>query len=67
MMGKYPIAKKSPIDQMGQNIWGKLTVFLTIRSIYPHGTNYNKLLFNYGENLCGKYMGKIYDKINGKN
>ena len=67
MMEKYPIAKNSPIDQMGKNIWGKLMVFSTIRSIYPNGTNYNKLLFNYGgingENLWGKLMGKI----NGEN
>ena len=27
MMGYSPIAKKSPIDQMGKNIWGKLMVF----------------------------------------
>ena len=56
--------------------WGKLMAFLTIRSIYPNGTNYNKLLLNYGENLCEKLMGKIYGenlwgkfmgKINGKN
>ena len=61
---------------MGKNIWGKLMVFLTIRSIYPNGKNYNKLLLNYGENLCEKLMGKIYGenlwgkfmgKINGKN
>ena len=62
MMGYFPIAKKSPIDQMGKNIWGKLMVFLTIRSICPNGTNYNKLLLNYGENLWEKLMGKIYGK-----
>ena len=33
-------------------------VFLTIRSIYPNDTNYNKLLLNYGKNLLGKFMGK---------
>ena len=66
MMGYSPIAKKSPIDQMGKNIWGKLMVFFAIRSIY----------LNYGENLCEKLMGKIngenlwgkfMGKINGKN
>ena len=60
MMVYSPIAKKSPIDEMGKNIWGKLMVFLTIRSIYPNGKNYNKLLLNYGENLCEKLMGKIF-------
>ena len=39
MMGYSPIAKKSPIDQMGKNIWGKLMVFFPIRSIYLNGTN----------------------------
>ena len=58
--GIFSHCKKSPIDEMGKNIWGKLMVFLTIRSIYPNGTNYNKLLLNYGENLCEKLMGKIY-------
>jgi len=37
-------------------------VFLTIRSIYPNGTNYNKLLPNYGENLWEKLMGKNYEE-----
>ena len=37
-------------------------VFLTIRSIYPNGTNYNKLMLNYGENLWEKSMGKSYGK-----
>ena len=59
MMGKYPIAKKSPIDQIGNNIWRKLIAFLTIRSIYSNGTNYNNLLLNYGENLWKNLMGKI--------
>ena len=76
MMGYSPIAQKSPIDQMGKNIWGKLMVFFPIRSIYLNGTNYHKLLLNYGENLWEKLMGKIYGenlwgkfmgKINGKN
>ena len=50
MMGYSPIAK-SPIDQMGKNICGKLMVFLPIRSIYLDGTNYHDLLLHYGENL----------------
>ena len=49
MMGYSPIAKKSPIDQMGKNIWGKLMVFFAIRSIYLNGTNYHKLLLHYGQ------------------
>ena len=62
-MGIYPIAKKSPIDQMGKKyIWGKLMVFFTIRSIHPNGTNYNKLLIDFEENLWGKLMGKFYGK-----
>ena len=61
MMGYSPVAKKSLIDQMEKkNIWGKLMVFLTIRSIYSNGTHYNKLLLNYGENLCEKLIGKNY-------
>ena len=61
---------------MGKNIWGKLMVFSPIRSIYPNGTNYKKLLLKYGKNLWGKLMGKIYGeklwrkfmgKINGEN
>ena len=67
MMVYSPIAKKSPINEMGKNIWGKLMVFLTIRSIYPNGKNYNKLLLNYVENLCEKLMGKFMGKIYGKN
>ena len=51
--------KKSPIDQMGKNIWGKLMAFFPMRSIYPNGKNYNNLLLHY-ENLWGKLMGKIY-------
>ena len=52
---------------MGKNIWGKFMVFLNIRSIYPNGTNNNKLLLNYGENLWEKLMGKIYvEKLWGK-
>ena len=39
MMGYSPIAKKSPIDQMGKTVWGKLMVFFPIRSIYLNGTN----------------------------
>ena len=71
MMGYSPIAKKSPIDQMGKNIWGKLMVFFPIRSIYLNGTNYHKLLLHYGENLWGKSMGKIvgenlWGKLMGK-
>ena len=47
-------------------------IFSTIRSIYPNGTNYNKLLLNYGGNLWEKLMGKIYgeklwEKLMGKN
>ena len=47
-------------------------VFSPIRSIYPNGTNYNKLLLNYGENLWGKLMGKIdgenlWEELMGKN
>ena len=70
-MGIYPIAKKSPIDQMGKKyIWGKLMVFFTIRSIHPNGTNYNKLLLILrkiygkinGKILWEKFMGKIYGK-----
>jgi hypothetical protein len=47
-------------------------IFSTIRSIYPNGTNYNKLLLNLwgklmgkiqGENLCGKFMGKINGEL----
>ena len=34
-----PLQKKSPIDEMGKNIWGKLMVFFPIRSIYLNGTN----------------------------
>ena len=61
MIEKYPIAKKKvPLIKLGKNIWGKLKVFLTIRSIYPNGTNYNKLLLNYGENLWEKLIGKNY-------
>ena len=50
-------------------------VFVTIRSICPNGTKYNKLLLNCGENLWGKLMGKIHGgnlwgkftgKINGE-
>ena len=76
MMGYSPIAKKSPIDQTGKNIWEKLMVFFPIRSIYLNGTNYHKLLLHYGENSWGKFMGKIYGenlwgkfmgKINGEN
>ena len=52
--------KNVPLIKWGKNIWGKLMVFLTIRSICPNGTNYNKLLLNYGENLWEKLMGKIY-------
>ena len=37
------------IDQMGKILLGKLMVFFTIRSIYPNGTNYNKLLLKYGK------------------
>ena len=51
MMGCSPIAKKSPIDQMGKNICGKLMVSFPIRSIYLDGTNYHNLLLHYGENL----------------
>ena len=47
---------------MGKDIWGKLMVFSTIRSIYLNGTNYKQLLLNYGENLWGKLMGKIYEE-----
>ena len=57
--GIFSHCKKSPIDQMGKTIWEKLMVILTIRSIYPNGTNYYKLLLNYGENLWEKLMGKI--------
>ena len=67
MMGYSPIAEKSPIDQMGKNIWGKLMIFFPIRSIYLNGKNYHKLLLHYGENLWGKLMGKIYGEINGEN
>ena len=51
-------------------------VLFNIGSIHPNGTNYNKLLLNYGENLWGKLMGRIYGenlwenlmrKINGEN
>ena len=46
-------------------------VFFPIRSIYLNGTNYHKLLLNYGENLWEKLMGKIYgenlwEKLMGK-
>ena len=57
MMGYSPIAQKSPIDQVGKNIWGKLMVFFPIRSIYLN------LLLHYGESLRGKLMGNF----NGKN
>ena len=76
MMGYSPIAKKSPIDQMGKNKWEKLMVIFPIGSIYLNGTNYHNLLLHYGENLWGKLMGKIYGenlwgklmgKINGEN
>ena len=30
--------------------------------IHPNGTNFNKLLLNYGDNLLGKLMGKLYVK-----
>ena len=51
-----PIAKKVPLIK-----WGKLMVFLSIRSIYPNGTNY-KLMLNDGKNLWGKFTGKINGK-----
>ena len=71
MMGYSPIAQKSPIDQMGKNIWEKSMVFFPIISIYLNGTNYHKLLLHYRENLWGKSMGKIvgenlWGKLMGK-
>ena len=63
MMGYSPIAKKSPIDQMGKNIKGKSMVFFPIRSIYLNGTNYH----NYRENLWGKLMVHFNISIYGEN
>ena len=42
-------------------------VFFTIGSIYLNGTNYNKLLLNYGENLRGNLRDKLMGKIYGEN
>ena len=67
MMGYSPIARKSLIDQMGKNLWGKLMIFFPIRSIYLNSTNYHNLLPHYWGNLQGKYWGKFMGKINGEN
>jgi hypothetical protein len=61
--GNIPHSKKKSHRSNGGKIYGgKLMIFLTIRSIYPNHTNYNKLLLNYGENLWEKLMGKISEK-----
>ena len=74
--GIFSHCKKTPIDQMGKNIWGKLMTSFAIGSIYLNGTNYHNLLLHYKENLWGKLMGEIYGenlwgkfmgKINGEN
>jgi hypothetical protein len=57
-----PLQEKVPLIKWGK-IYGKLMVFFTIRSIYLNGTNYNKLLLNYGEKFWGKFMGKTNGKI----
>ena len=55
MMGKNNIAKKSTIDQLGKRYMGEI-----------NGTNYIKLLLNFGENCLGKLIEKLMGKINGK-
>jgi hypothetical protein len=56
------LQKKGPLIKWRKNIWEKLMVVFTIRSIHLNGTNYNMLLLNYGKKLWGKFMGKIYGK-----